>query len=242
MKISILLLSSSYVHGTGFLEAHKAQIEQLTNRCSRLLFIPFAADRNDWESYTEKTQTFFQQLNITVTGAHTHVLTSLQLHEHFDAIFIGGGNTFRLLQELQERDMIGQIRDAVNKHEVKYMGSSAGINVAGPTICTTNDMPIVYPEGGFSALGLVPFQLNPHYLDPDPTSKHMGETREQRIKEYHQANDRPVVGLREGSYLLITGNSGEDFHFLLGGSPGARLFRKGMEAIELTPEAGFTLK
>jgi dipeptidase E len=101
-----------------------------------------------------------------------------------------------------------------------YMGASAGTNIAAPTIRTTNDMPIVEPDG-FDALGLVPFQINPHYLDPDPQSRHMGETREERIREFLEENDRVVVGLREGAWLRIEGGEA-----LLRGA-GARVFRRG---------------
>jgi dipeptidase E len=112
-----------------------------------------------------------------------------------------------------------------------YIGSSAGSNMACPTIRTNNDMPIVQPPS-FNALGLVSFQINPHYLDPDPNSKHMGETREERIIQFHEENETPVVGLREGAMLRV-----ENGETTLRGSTGARIFRRGLEPIEILPGA-----
>ncbi len=143
-----------------------------------------------------------------------------------EAIFIGGGNTFRLLKALYDRNLLGAIRERVHTG-TPYLGSSAGSNVAGPTIKTTNDMPIVQPPS-FEALQLVPFQINPHYLDPDSNSKQMGETREERIEQFLEENATPVIGLREGAWLRIENGS-----CLLKGTGGARLFRKKIPPIEL---------
>ena len=148
--------------------------------------------------------------------------------EQTEAIFIGGGNTFRLLKALQDLDLIEAIRRRV-KAGAPYIGSSAGSNVAAPTIKTTKDMPIVQPRS-FDALGLVQFQISPHYLDPDPTSGHMGETQEERILQFLEENDTTVVGLREGAWLLIEGDS-----VTLKGSTGARIFRRGRAPVEATP-------
>jgi dipeptidase E len=147
-----------------------------------------------------------------------------------DAMFIGGGNTFRLLKALYDFDLLDVIRERVDAG-MPYIGSSAGSNMACPTIRTTNDMPIVQPAS-FNALGLVPFQINPHYLDPDPNSRHMGETREERIIQFLEENETPVVGLREGAMLRI-----ENGEIMLRGSTGARIFRRGFEPLEFTPGA-----
>jgi dipeptidase E len=147
-----------------------------------------------------------------------------------DAMFIGGGNTFRLLKALYEFDLLDVIRERVDAG-MPYIGSSAGSNMACPTIRTTNDMPIVQPPS-FNALGLVSFQINPHYLDPNPGSKHMGETREERIIQYLEENETPVVGLREGAMLRI-----ENGETILRGSTGARIFRRGFDPLEVSPGA-----
>jgi dipeptidase E len=145
-----------------------------------------------------------------------------------EALFIGGGNTFRLLRALQELSLLEPIRRRVEEGML-YIGSSAGSVVACPTIRTTNDMPIVEPAG-FEALGLVPFQINAHYLDADPASTHMGETREERLSQFHEENPEPVVGLREGTMLRVEGDS----VVLQGGRP-ARIFRPGKEPVEVPP-------
>ena len=161
------------------------------------------------------------------------------LHEAFDprraveqaaAIFCGGGNTFRLLKALGEMGVLPLIRRRVAEGMV-YSGASAGSNLACPTIRTTNDMPIVEPPS-FDALSLVSFQINPHYLDPAPDSTHMGETRETRIREFHEENEAPAVGLREGAILRVEGAS-----VLLKGLAGARIFRRGQEPVEVNPVA-----
>lgn len=147
--------------------------------------------------------------------------------ESAEAFFVGGGNTFRLLDILQRCRYLDPIRRRVLAG-VPYLGSSAGSGIAAPTIKTSNDMPIVEP-GSFSALGLIPFQLNLHYFDADPNSRHMGETREQRILEFHEENDAPVVGVREGAWIRVLGSSA-----VMEGPPGGRIFRKGLGPIEVT--------
>ena len=146
-------------------------------------------------------------------------------------LFIGGGNSFRLLDALQRRQLLEPIRRRVRAGELRYLGSSAGSNMACPTLRTTNDMPIVQPAS-FDALGLIPFQINPHYVDPDPSTTHMGETREQRIREFLEQNDVPVLGMREGSWLRRRGGQ-----LALGGVRNVRLFRRGEEPAEYEPGA-----
>jgi dipeptidase E len=150
--------------------------------------------------------------------------------ERAEAVVVGGGNTFRLLDEMYRRRLLEPIRGRAEAG-MPYLGWSAGANVACPSLMTTNDMPIVQPPG-FQALSLVPFNINPHYLDPDPASRHMGETREQRIQEFHEMNDAVVVGLREGAMIRV-----EDPQATLRGSSGARIFRKKQLAMELEPGA-----
>src|SRR6185369_9989495 len=135
-----------------------------------------------------------------------------------------------LLKALQDRELLELIRRKV-KSGAPYIGSSAGSNVAGPTIKTTKDMPIVQPRS-FDSLGLVPFQISPHYLDPDPTSKHMGETQEERILQFLEENETPVVGIREGAWLLIENRS-----VMLKDEAGARMFRRGEAPVEILPGA-----
>jgi dipeptidase E len=145
-----------------------------------------------------------------------------------ESIFIGGGNTFRLLKALYDNDVLNAIRERV-KDGMPYIGSSAGANVAGPTIKTTKDMPIVQPPS-FDALGLVAFQISPHFQDPDPNSTNMGETQEERIRQFLEENDTPVFGLREGAMVRV-----ENGTMILKGSTGARIFRKGLEPVETLP-------
>jgi dipeptidase E len=142
-----------------------------------------------------------------------------------EAIFVGGGNTFRLLKWIQDLGLVEEIRGRV-RDGLPYVGSSAGAIVAGPTLKTTKDMPVVEPDS-FEALGLVRFQISPHYLDPDPGSRHMGETQEERILQFLEENDAPVVGLREGSFLRVEGES-----ILLGGTTGARIFGRNHDPFE----------
>ena len=166
-------------------------------------------------------------MGYTLQSAHV-AGNSQKAIEHADAIFIGGGNTFRLLKALQDLDFLDPIRRKV-KGGTPYIGSSAGSNVAGPTIKTTKDMPIVQPRS-FDSLGLVPFQISPHFQDPDPSSKHMGETQEERILQFLEENETPVVGMREGAWLRI-----ENDAVVLKGTTGARIFRRGERPLEAKP-------
>lgn len=220
----ILLISNSTVHGCGYLDHAEAELKKFLGNSRTVLFFPFALQ--DRDSYAAKASARFAQMGFTMTSAHAASDPAKAIAET-GAIFIGGGNTFRLLKALQDLDLIEPIRRRV-REGAPYVGSSAGSNVAGPTIKTTNDMPIVEP-GSFEAIGLVPFQLNPHFQDPDPNSTHMGETREERIVQFLEENDTPVLGLREGAWVWAENGSVK-----LGGSHGARIFRRGEPPLEKT--------
>jgi len=237
--MDLLLISSSYVSGGGYLENFEDAIKELLGEIKEIVFVPFAADASQWDEYTAKVKTRFTDFGVDVIGLHKTDINNLGTD--FKAIFIGGGNTFRLLYQLQEQNLMEAIRDAVLNKYVRYIGSSAGSNMACKTICTTNDMPIIYPPGGFDALNLLPIQLNPHYIDPDPSSTHMGETREQRIKEFHEGNDTPVIGLREGAYLRVGDEYSPSGKMFLGGTNGAKVFIKGKLAFDVLENGEFML-
>ena len=223
----LLLISNSTLHGSGYLDHAESEIRGFLGDAKRVLFVPYALF--DRDKYAANARQRFQKMGYELTSVHTAENPVTAVNET-DAVFIGGGNTFRLLKALYEFDLIEAIRNRVS-NGMPYIGSSAGSNVAAPTIKTTNDMPIVQPPS-FNALGLVSFQINPHYLDPDPNSKHMGETREERIVQFLEESDTPVVGLREGAMLRI-----ENGETILRGSTGARIFRKGVEPVEISPGA-----
>ncbi len=222
----ILLFSTSTVHGSGFLEYCTGEIADHFERRGKILFIPYASPGGiSHGAYTERVARRFDEIGIAVEGIHESPDPVVAVRDA-DGLFIGGGNTFLLLRELYRMNVLAPIRDRVYRG-MPYMGSSAGSNVAGRTIGTTNDMPIVHTPS-FEALGIVPFNLNPHYLDPDPGSTHMGETRQTRIQEFHVQNAEPVIGLREGAWLRIDGAV-----MRLEGRGGARLFRRGEDPVEL---------
>ena len=222
-KMKLLLISNSTVHGQGYLQHCAAAIQEFLGEGTRTTFIPYALA--DHEGYAERARKTFAGWGRALDSVH-QVTDPRQAVLEADSVFIGGGNTFRLLHSLYEKGLVDALRDRVARG-MPYIGSSAGSNVACLTIGTTNDMPIVYPPS-FEALRLAPFNLNPHYLDPDPHSKHMGETREERIEQFHEENPQPVIGLREGNWLWI-----ENGVINLQGTTGARLFRRGMPAREI---------
>lgn len=223
----ILLISNSTLYGSGYLDHAETEIRSFLGAVKRVLFVPFAL--HDRDGYTATAQKRFEKMGYELSSVH-NASDPRQAVNDTDAVFIGGGNTFRLLKALYDFDLLDPIRERVAAG-MPYIGSSAGSNVAAPTIKTTNDMPIVEPPS-FNALGLVSFQINPHYLDPDPNSKHMGETREERLRQFLEENDTPVAGLREGAMLRI-----ENGETILKGSTGARIFRKGFEPVETLPGA-----
>jgi dipeptidase E len=225
MRVSekrLLLISNSTQHGTGFLDHAESEIRDFVGRRTQIVFIPYAL--RDRRAYAAKVETRLRKMGLLVTSVHDVSNMPRAVHEA-EVVFVGGGNTFRLLKGLYDDDLVEPIRRAVNEGAF-YIGSSAGSIVACPTLKTTKDMPVVQPRS-FDALALVPFQISPHYLDPDPTSTHMGETQEERIEQFLEENDAPVVGLREGSMLRV-----QDGAILLKGPYDARIFRRNANPAE----------
>jgi dipeptidase E len=219
----LLLLSNSVAPGQGFLEHALESISDAMGRGRRLLFVAYAS--SDPDQYTEVMQAALRQLDVAVVPAHKQrdLVHELDLA---DAIFVGGGNAFRLLKRFQVSGLIEDVRKCV-RGGLPYLGTSAGTNLACPTIRTTNDMPIVQPPS-LTALGLVPFQINPHYVELDAAQ--FAESRNKRIEEFLHENDVPVVGLCEGAWIDVRDDS-----ILVGGSSGGRLFLRGSEPHDLEP-------
>lgn len=214
---NIIIASTSTIHGRGYLEYVLEDLKLFFSDAKEILFIPFARPSGiSHDLYTKKVSEAFSKIDKKVIGLHTFE-DRIGAIKAAKAIFVGGGNTFVLTNQLYKNDLIDAIQSVVN-NGTPYLGTSAGSNICGLTIKTTNDMPIIYPSS-FNALGFVPFNINPHYLDPDTNSTHMGETRETRIQEFHNFNTQPVVGLREGSWLHVNGKS-----IILKGTLSARIF------------------
>lgn len=226
----VLLISSSTVYGRGYLDHAEGDIRDVLGSVQQVLFVPFALF--DREAYGAKARERFRRMGYALESAHS-APDPRRLVEDAEAIFIGGGNTFRLLKALYDCDLLTAIRDRVAAG-VPFIGSSAGSIVACLTLKTTKDMPVVQPPS-FDALGVVSFQISPHYLDPDPNSTHMGETQEERIMQYLEENDRLVVGLREPTMLRVRNGS-----VILQGSASARVFRRGYPPVEIAPGANLT--
>ena len=223
----ILLASTSTVYGGTYLSYLQDELIDFFAGIDEILFVPYARPSGiTHDEYTQIAQQFFNRVGKSIVGLHTFADPKKAIRQA-KAIFTGGGNTFVLVNQLYGLEVMDVLREAV-ENVTLYMGTSAGSNIAGHTMQTTYDMPIVYPPS-FKTLGLVPFNINPHYLDPDPQSKHKGETRETRIKEFHVFNDTPVIGLREGSWLRV-----EDEKVSLKGDLTARIFLKGQEPYEST--------
>jgi len=221
----LLVISTSTIYGSGYLEYIKDEILDFLNT-DELLFIPYARPSGiTHDEYTSNVTNALNPFRIKVSGIHTHD-NPIEAVKNAKSIFIGGGNTFLLLKTLYELGLVNVIKEVV-ANGTPYMGSSAGSNMTGLTIGTTNDMPIVYPPS-FDALQFLPFNINPHYLDPDPNSTHKGETRETRINEFHKFNSQTVIGLREGSWLRIENGS---IH--LKGELTARIFKPSQEPQEI---------
>lgn len=223
---NLLIASTSTLHGGNYLEYLLPELQLHFAQCKTILFVPFARPGGiTHDDYTLKVKTYFALLNKEVRGLH-EFNNPTEAIEKAEGIFTGGGNTFLLVTQLHQNNQMQTLKKVIESG-TPYLGSSAGSNICGLTMQTTNDMPIIYPPS-FETLGVIPFNLNPHYLDADLQSKHMGETRETRIKEFHQFNAQPVIGLREGSWLDVKGEQ-----IILKGELSARLFRQNQEAIEV---------
>lgn len=224
----LLLLSNAKREGAGYLEWAQPLLADFmaASAVRSVLFVPFAGVTSTPDDYTEKVRLAFEPLGIGVEGIHRAADPAAAVRQA-QAVLVGGGSTWKLLREVRALRLLRAIRQRVLAG-MPYAGWSAGANLACPTIMTTNDMPICDP-GGFDALGLVPFQINPHYLDPEPDSTHMGETRAERIAEFHEENQAAVVGLRERAWIRVDGARG-----WLGGERGACIFRRGRAPEERT--------
>lgn len=221
-----IIASTSTLHGGKYLDYLLKELDHLFKNTSEIIFIPYAQPGGiSQDDYTQKVQDVFYHINKKVVGLHTFN-NPKEAITNAKAIFTGGGNTFRLVNELYKNEVMAALRESI-LIGTPYLGTSAGSNICGLTMQTTNDMPIVYPPS-FKTLGILPYNLNPHYLDPDPNSTHMGETRETRIKEFHSMNNLPVVGLREGSWLEVKGDA-----IVLRGNFEARIFLQDKEPYEL---------
>jgi dipeptidase E len=232
MSGDLLLIGNSTVYGRGYLDHVAGEVRSTLGKVRNVLFFPYAL--HDMDSYVAKAAARFKALGYELTSIHTaDAKTRRTTVEQAASIFIGGGNTFRLLNALYRDDLLGAIRAKVAAG-TPFIGSSAGSIVAGPTIKTTKDMPILQPPS-FDSLGIFAFQISPHFLDPDPNSKHMGETQEERILQFLEENSTPVIGLREGSFIRQAGGSA-----VLKGPHTARIFRRDHPPIEIDPGADLT--
>lgn len=223
---NIIVASTSTIHNGTYLSYLLDEVKELFSETEEILFIPYARPSGlSHDSYTQKAADVFSKINKRIVGIHTFD-NPIEAIKNAKGVFVGGGSTFVLVSQLYKNEVMQPLREAVF-NGLPYLGTSAGSNICGTTMNTTNDMPIVYPPS-FKTLGVIPFNINPHYLDPDPTSKHMGETRETRINEFHSQSNIPVVGIREGSWLKVKGDS-----ITLKGTHTARIFEQGKEPYEL---------
>ncbi|RCS26771.1 dipeptidase PepE [Polaribacter sp. WD7] len=225
----MIIASSSTIYGSGFLTYLKPELEFFLKNVNELVFIPYARPSGiSYDDYTLITQKAFEDLCITVKGIH-EFKNPREALKNTQAIFTGGGNTFELVNQLYKNNVLETLREVI-ENGTPYIGTSAGSNICGVSMMNTNDMPVVYPPS-FNTMGCIPFNINAHYFDSLEGSKHMGETRETRIKEFHIFNDTPVLGLREGSWLAVNGDT-----IKLKGKHTARLFQKDKIPVELENE------
>lgn len=222
----LLLISNSTQFGRGYLDHVESAIHDVLGNIKRVLFVPYAL--HDRDAYAAVAGKRLQQMGYACDSIH-EASDPRGAVENAEAVFIGGGNTFRLLKAIYDNGLLWSIQKRV-EGGMPYIGASAGVNVACPTIRTTNDMPIVEPPT-LCSLALVPFQINPHYLDADANSTHMGETREERLRQFLEENDVPVIGLREGGWISARGDE-----IVLHGHRPARIFQRGREPFEAEPK------
>lgn len=229
---NLIIASTSTVYGKPYLSYLFDELKVLYQNIDEILFVPYARPGGlTYEDYTLKVAEAFKNIDKKIISVHQFG-NAVKAIEQAQAFFTGGGNTFLLLNSIYENDLLSALKDEILKGK-PYLGTSAGSNICGQTIRNTNDMPIIYPPS-FTALGILPFNINPHYLDPLPDSTHMGETRETRIKEYLVFNDIPVLGLREGSWLQVN-----DEKIELKGTLSARWFVPNQEPVELPVNYSF---
>lgn len=229
----LLLISNSTMQGEPYLDYPKHEIQKfLGDKMVTALFIPYAAVTFSFDLYESKVEERFAEIGHHITSIH-HFGDPVEAVHKAEAIVVGGGNTWQLVRMMHDNRLMEAIHQKVNQG-TPYIGWSAGSNVACPTLQTTNDMPVVDPKG-FDCMGLVPFQINPHYLDANPAG-HGGETREQRIEEFLEVNPEiTVVGLREGTMLKCENNS-----LKMIGSRNARIFKKEIPPVELCADDDFS--
>lgn len=225
---NFILASTSTLHGTEYLDYLKDEVRNLFQGLNEIIFIPYARPSGvSHDEYTRIAQKFFNSIGIQAIGLHSFENTKDAL-KNAKGIFTGGGNTFLLVKQLQELDLFSIIKQKV-EGGTPYLGTSAGSNIAGLNMGTTNDMPIVYPHS-FETLGIIPFNINPHYLDPDSTSTHKGETRETRILEFLTQNDTTVLGIREGNWVRGKGDK-----LTIEGELNTRIFQPNKKPFEIKP-------
>ncbi|MGV3547467.1 MAG: dipeptidase PepE [Pedobacter sp.] len=228
--MNIILASTSTLYGEQYLAYLKSEIITLFKGIDEIIFIPFARPGGiSHEEYTKKAAEFFATININVKGLHEFEDKAAAI-VNAKGFFTGGGNTFLLVKILHELGLMNKLKQNIENGK-PYLGCSAGSNIGGINMKTTNDMPIVYPPS-FDCMGLVPFNINPHYLDPTPEIKHNGETRETRILEFLTQNDIKVVGLREGNWIRRIGNQ-----ITVEGSQLTRIFENGKAPYEIAPNS-----
>ena len=229
---NLIIASTSTIHGGKYLNYLRDELQNHFSNISELLFIPYARPGGiSHDKYTAIANKFFNTMGINVKGIH-EFNSPKEAVRNAQGVFTGGGNTFLLVKQLYHYDLLSDLKNVI-LGGIPYLGSSAGSNICGLTAHTTNDMPIVLPKS-LKTLGVVPFNINPHYLDPDPNSTHMGETRETRIKEFMNYNPQPVVGLREGSWIKVNGDD-----MILCGHLNARVFASINKINEVAPGYNF---